>query len=141
MSRKYRQNGYQENDTRSERNENREARTFREGPRSPQMPGMEQVIRCSNCGAKIPKASSDDIELKTACPKCKAFLHTCKHCAYFDPSQLFECTQPVLKRIERKDLPAKCDSFEIRTTVEKITSTRSNAPVSARDAFDNLFDS
>ena len=140
MSRKYRQNGYQDNDERKERNNSRSPRTFREGPRSPRMPGMEQVIRCSNCGAKIPKASSDDIELKSQCPKCEAYLHTCKHCAYFDPSRQFECTQSVSKRIERKDLPANCEFFDIRTTVEKITSTSSNAPASARDAFENLFD-
>ena len=140
MNRKYRQNGYQDNDTKREPKENRSPRTFREGPRSPQMPGMEQVIRCSNCGTKIPRTSSDDLELKTTCPKCGAFLHSCKHCAYFDPGQRFECTQTIPKRIERKDLPAKCNLFEIRTTVEKITSTRSNAPVSAKDAFDNLFD-
>jgi len=141
MSRKYRQNGYQDNDTRNERTENRGPRTFSEGPRSPRMPGMEQVIRCSNCGAKIPKAASDDIELKSTCPKCQAFLHSCKHCAYFDPSERFECTQQITKRIARKDLPAKCDFFEIRTTVEKITSSSSNAPASARDAFESLFDS
>ena len=140
MSRRYRQNGYQENDSRRDRGEKRNTRSFRDGPRSPQMPGMEQVIRCSNCGAKIPKASSDDVDLKSTCPKCDAFLHSCKHCAYFDPSQRFECTQPVPKRIERKDLPANCDLFEIRTTVEKITSSNGNRPESAREAFDNLFD-
>jgi len=141
MSRKYRQNGYQDNGHRyEERNENRAPRTFRDGPRSPRMPGMEQVIRCSNCGAKITRADSEDIELKSTCPKCQAYLHTCKHCAYLDPSRRFECTQPVPRRIERKDLPAKCDFFEIRTTVEKITSTN-NAPNSARDAFESLFNS
>ena len=140
MNRKYRQNGYQDNDTKSERKESRSPRTYRDGPRSPQMPGMEQVIRCSNCGAKIPRASSDDIELNSICPKCNAFLHTCKHCAYFDPSQRFECTQQIPKRIARKDLPAKCDLFEIRTTVEKITSTQNKTPESARDAFNDLFD-
>jgi NAD-dependent SIR2 family protein deacetylase len=140
MNRKYRQNGYQDNDTRSERKESRGPKTYRDGPRSPQMVGMEQVIRCSNCGTKIPRASSDDIELNSTCPKCNASLHTCKHCAYFDPSQRFECTQPVTKRIERKDLPAKCDLFEIRTTVEKVTSTRNKTPESARDAFNDLFD-
>ena len=143
MSRKYRQNGYQDYDERPDRSNNRGnrgPRGFREGPRSPRMPGMEQVIRCSNCGAKIPKASSDDIDLKSTCPKCQAYLHTCKHCAYFDPSRQFECSQPVPKRIERKDLPARCGFFEIRTTVEKITSTSSNAPASAKEAFDSLFD-
>jgi len=141
MSRKYRQNGYQDNDSRNDRKENRGDRPMRDGPRSPRMPGMERVIRCSNCGAKIPKSSSDDVELKSTCPKCEAYLHSCKHCAFFDPSQRFECTQPVPKRIERKDLPAKCEFFEIRTTVEKITSTNGNSPASARDAFENLFNS
>lgn len=143
MSRKYRQDGYQDNDSRQERSENRSsgARPFRDGPRSPRMVGMEQVIRCANCGAKISRADSDDVELKSTCPKCGAFLHSCKHCAYFDPSQRFECTEQIPKRIARKDLPAKCEYFSIRTTVEKITSTSSNTPESARDAFESLFNS
>lgn len=139
MSRKYRQDGYQDYDRETDRRAPKRESTFRDGPRSPRMMGVEKVVRCSNCGAKIPQAALDDIELQSTCPKCGAYLHTCKHCAYFDPSQRFECTQPITKRIERKDLPAKCDFFEIRTTVEKITSSSKNSPQSAKEAFEDLF--
>ena len=137
MSQKYRQHGYQ--DSSGEREKRRtQPKGLREGPKSPQMPGFHEVRRCALCGVSLPRSFSD-IEVSSQCPKCKASLHTCKNCVYLDPGVRFECSQPITEPISSKDAGNDCRYFEVRTTVEKMTTTGSEKPQDARDAFDNLF--
>jgi hypothetical protein len=141
MSQKYRQQGYQDFDRKvSEPRRSPRNSASREGPRSPRMPGMRKVVKCANCGTAVsPKLG--EITPAVQCPKCSADLHSCKNCAYFDPGARFECSQPITQRVSPKDKSADCELFEIRSSVEKIT-TSSQAkvdPTDARDAFENLF--
>ena len=100
---------------------------------------MTTVVKCAICGGRI-KTAIDEISLESRCPKCSADLHTCKNCSFFDPASRFECAQPVLKRIFPKDKRADCEYFEIRTIVEKVTtSSDSRNPDDARAAFEDLF--
>ncbi|MFQ5929088.1 MAG: hypothetical protein ACE5MK_05275 [Acidobacteriota bacterium] len=138
MGRKYRQPGYEEGS--EERRESRRSRgkPLREGPRSPRMAGFHKVMRCAMCGTHLPP-SFTDVTFSSRCPKCGTDLHTCKNCVYFDPSSRFECTQPIPEWIPRKDVRNDCQYFEARTTVEKITTSGSQKPQDAREAFENLF--
>lgn len=145
MTRKYRQHGYQDND----RGREKQQKTPRPqaGPkefRAPRMPGFQDVLRCSICGAIIPPPV--EIARDSRCPKCQADLHTCKNCRHFDTSAQFECTQPILERIYRKDTRNECQYFDPRMSVERETKDGgagsgkpSVSPSSARTAFDNLF--
>ena len=134
MDRKYRQRGYQDSGDNRERSERRPAKKPENfGPRTPNMPGKREVVRCSSCAAILPP----EIDLNSKCPQCKADLHSCKQCSYFDVSSRFECTQPVSARIPKKDLNNQCSFFAPRTTVERETS--SSKPLDARAAFENLF--
>jgi len=138
---KYRQPGYHDRDreSRGERRPPSEPRPKREGPRSPQMTGFHQVVRCSTCGTTLP-AGFGDITALSQCPKCKADLHTCRNCVFFDPSSRFECSQPIELRVSRKDTRNTCESFEIRSTVEKqTTSSTPRPPLDPREAFERLF--
>src|SRR6266849_9407803 len=108
MSRKYRQKGYM-----SESEERKPQPRAGKGPndisrdvRSPVMPGFREVFRCALCGTAIPAQMG--VTAESQCPKCKADLHTCKNCVYFDPSQRFECLQTILERIVKKDLRNQC---------------------------------
>jgi hypothetical protein len=157
---KYRQHGYQDSD-RSEKREKREprertaplprpARQDQIGPRTPHMVGTVMRTRCSICGnALVP--SSDP---KAKCPKCGFELHCCKQCVHFDTSARFECTQPIIERIPKKDALNDCKFYECRVTVEKDTapiappapaavqreySGSAARPTDARRAFDDLF--
>jgi hypothetical protein len=58
---------------------------------------------------------------------------------YFDPSSRFECNQPIAERISRKDVRNDCQSYAIRVTMEKETSTGAARVNDARKAFENLF--
>src|SRR5690242_1814952 len=93
--RKYRQRGYMDNDREEERPKPQSKPREREGPRSPRMMAFEQKVKCAACGATIAAAVGAD----TDCPKCKASLHTCRMCTFFDPGARFECRKPITARI------------------------------------------
>ncbi len=140
MSPKYRQPGYQDRGDEPQKRSSsldkpsRKDNTF--GPRPLQMPGTRTVSRCSQCGTLLQAVT----EPTGACSKCGFELHSCKQCTYFDPSSRFECMQPIVERVARKDARNACPSYSMRVMVEKETSTP--GPVSSNDArraFENLF--
>jgi hypothetical protein len=132
--RKYRQRGYQDDD-RGERKEKAKPpsapREERIGPRTPNMPGFREVVRCSRCGSLVGQLTD------ARCKRCGADLHSCAQCANFDTSARFECTQAIPARISPKDAHNECELFAPRVTVER--ETGSTAPTGARKAFDDLF--
>lgn len=139
--RKYRQRGYQDDDRDRERGpkappppREREPRGRPPAePRKVNMPGFQEVIRCSRCGALV----TDGIGFETRCTRCGSDLHSCAQCVHFDTSARFECRQPIEARVAPKDAKNACAAFEARVTVERITTQP--APSSARKAFDDLF--
>jgi hypothetical protein len=134
MERKYRQRGYMDRDR-----EEKQRRPFQpQGPkefRSKAMPGFREVFRCAMCGS----VGSLEIGFESQCPKCKADLHSCKQCAFFDASARFECTRPILERILNKSTRNQCGFFEGKKSVERETSSSSSRPKDARQAFEDLF--
>ena len=151
MERKYKHRGYMSHEDEERPREqrtpaSRPARLDRLGPKTPRMVGTVLRARCSNCGAVLAPGFSPAGQ----CPRCQAELHSCKQCVHFDTGARFECTQPILERITKKDARNECTFFEFRTTVEKDTSpvAVASAPVvpsanprpnDARKAFEDLF--
>jgi hypothetical protein len=140
--RKYRQRGYQD-DGRPARQEHRPAEKKEYTPRGQpptapktfNMPGFREVVRCRGCGHELTVALAWSPE--GHCPRCNAELHTCAQCVSFDTGSPLECQQQIPLRISPKDARNTCTVFEPRTTVER--ETKSAAPTSARKAFDDLF--
>ncbi len=149
MGRKYRQQGYQDSDRERDRARQRsgpmQSRRSIDGPRSPRMPGYQEVMRCSLCGNLIQAVTN--IAADGQCSKCGADLRTCKNCRHFDTGARLECTQPIPARIMAKDKRNDCSYFEPRTSVERETKTTVRvsspqepaSPGDARSAFDALF--
>ena len=137
--RKYRQRGYMDSDREPQRSkpeskpQSKPLDRDREGPRSPKMMAFGETVKCSSCGAKAPT----NITLVSSCPNCKADLHTCRQCTYFDPGARFQCSKTIPARIVNKNARNVCELFAPRTVVERQTS--SGAPTDARQAFANLF--
>jgi hypothetical protein len=105
-----------------------------------QMPGFQEVLRCALCGAVVPPPV--EIHPDSQCPKCRADLRCCKNCRNFDTGARFECTEPILERITKKDVRNLCEYFVARTSIERETRDSgggSAKPIDARSAFDNLF--
>jgi len=142
--RKYRQRGYMDNDREPQRpraqspqspqSNPRENPRDREGPRSPKMMAFGETVKCSSCGAKAPP----QIKADSTCTNCRADLHTCRQCAYFDPGARFQCSKTITVRIVNKNANNTCELFAPRTVVERQTSS-GGAPTDARQAFANLF--
>jgi len=132
--RKYRQRGYQDSGGAREPREKRPGpRPESFGPRTPNMPGKREVIRCASCATILPPG----LDMNGKCLKCGFELHSCKMCAYFDTSARYECTRPITARLPRKDVQNHCHLYMVRSTVERETS--SFRPLDARAAFENLF--
>jgi ribosomal protein S27E len=139
---KYRQRGYRD-EPREPRRDQKPAEKKEYAPRgqSPiapktfNMPGFREVVRCARCGHELTVASAWSSE--GTCGRCGADLHSCAHCVHFDSAAPFECQKPIPARISPKDARNTCPLFEPRTTVER--ETKSAAPPSARKAFDDLF--
>ncbi len=144
--RKYRQYGYQDS-SRPDRERASGARPRRppeprdprmpRDPKVPNMPGFREVVRCARCGALESVAIGPD----SACRSCGAALHSCAHCASFDPGAVFECRQKIPVRISPKDARNTCTLFAARVQVERETGSTpvSREPSGARKAFDDLF--
>lgn len=147
MGRKYKQPGYQSTDEETGRAKKQpRVRKALDGPRSPRMPGFQELMRCAMCGHIMP--TSLKITGESQCSKCQADLRSCKHCRHFDTGAHLECTQPIVVRIMTKDLRNDCEYFDPRTSVERETSSPGNGhspgpapnrPKDARSAFDDLF--
>ena len=136
--RKYRQRGYQDDRDRDRQKPPapKGPRPERDGPRTPNLMGSHEVFRCGRC-ARIQTA---DVGLEDRCPQCGVDLHACVQCASFDPGSTFECMQAIPARISPKDVRNTCALFGARTTFERQTgSTPAAGPVSAQQAFDDLF--
>ena len=132
--RKYRHRGYMDNDREPQRPKPQsQPRERSEGPRSPRMMAFGESVKCSSCGAK----ASPNISLESSCENCKADLHTCRQCTYFDPSARFQCSKPITVRIVNKNARNTCELFAPRAVVERETS--SGPPKDARQAFAKLF--
>ncbi|HEY8226840.1 MAG TPA: hypothetical protein VIG25_16280 [Pyrinomonadaceae bacterium] len=136
--RKYRQRGYMENDREPQRpkSQSRPPQSKphdREGPRSPKMMAFGEKVKCAACGAPAPP----NINVNSSCANCRAELHTCRQCTYFDPSARFECRKTIKVRIVNKNARNTCELFAPRTIVERETS--SGTPNDARQAFAKLF--
>jgi hypothetical protein len=134
MDRKYRQRGYQGSG--EERRKDRpHPRTDNFGPKTPQMPVKRLLARCARCG-KVLAAGFDP---NGRCPHCGFELHSCKQCTHFDTSARFECTQPILVRIAKKDARNECRYYSPRMTLERQTSPDSTRTEDPRKAFEALF--
>jgi len=134
MDRKYKQRGYMDSGGERERTEHKPAKKLENfGPRTPNLPGKREVVRCASCAALLPAG----IDYTGKCPRCGFELHSCKQCAFFDTASRFECSQPVSARLPKKDARNHCNFYSPRATIERETS--SSRPPDARAAFENLF--
>lgn len=118
---KYRQKGYQEENTEN-KEPIKESRAKQElGFGSRPSPRIEtrytELTRCSNCSTIID--TTLNIGFNEQCKKCGVDLHSCKNCRYFDPGARFECQKPIEMRVTKKFDGNMCMQFSMKVSVEK----------------------
>lgn len=140
MERKYKHKGYQEEQSTPAPTRQKSVGF---GPSSKIETRFVEVVRCSNCSNIIDTLGA--ISFTDQCNKCKADLHSCKNCAFFDPAARFECKKPIQARIPKKAERNMCMQFQMKVSVEKLQSSLEyhrrpkEAPSAARQAFEALF--
>lgn len=68
---------------------------------------------CWKCGAAQPELLLPLARL-AECPSCRAQLHVCRMCRYYDPRSAQQCREPVADAVTDKERANFCGYFQIR---------------------------
>jgi hypothetical protein len=150
VSRKYRQQGYQDSDRDREqerprqdprRDLTREERIQKRSLRHAIDREANEVVRCHVCGRNVDAFGT--IELDTSCPHCSAPLHCCRTCQHFDSGARHQCRADIEKPIGDKTKANRCGQYAARLVLD-VTGRRSRSgggrgSGDPRSQFENLF--
>lgn len=89
---------------------------------------------CWKCGAAV-AASKPTIARTDECVVCRADLHVCRLCVFFDERVSRQCREPVADEVTDKTRANFCGYFEVRANAHRNDS----AAASTRAALDKLF--
>lgn len=73
---------------------------------------MSELI-CFSCGKAVQYQGK--VGRREDCPHCRADLHCCRNCQFFDRASYNECREPSADRVQEKDRSNFCDYFQPRT--------------------------
>ncbi len=87
------------------------------------------TLFCFNCNKEIPVSIS--VGRRDECPQCRADVHVCKNCEFYDPKSYNECREPQADVVKEKDRANFCDYFSPRqgsgSGVDKAAALRAAA--------------
>ena len=89
---------------------------------------------CHRCKKEIPETLP--IGRREECPSCKADLHCCRNCAFFDPTVSKQCREPVAEHVKDKERANYCDYFDFAQARSTGDGVRTDQ---ARKALEDLF--
>jgi hypothetical protein len=90
---------------------------------------------CHACGQGI--STGKKIGRRDVCPLCRADLHCCLNCAFYDVSVSKQCREPAAELVKEKSRANFCDYFVF---TELRPAKRSDSEVDkARKELDDLF--
>lgn len=70
---------------------------------------MAETLNCWKCGAALPDAN---IARSDECASCRAQLHVCRLCRFYDPKVSQACREPVADPVNDKERANFCGYFE-----------------------------
>jgi len=73
------------------------------------MPEGAPLKTCHACGRDLQVKGR--ISRTEQCPFCRADLHCCKSCSFFDPAQSKQCREPAAELVRDKTKANFCDFF------------------------------
>ena len=97
---------------------------------------MSQKLHCWSCGAGI---EDEPMPLSTyaACPQCRAQLHTCRMCRYWNPRLHSDCDEPRAESVSDREKANFCDWLVLQS--ERRTAAQAKEPAASRSELDKLF--
>jgi len=91
---------------------------------------------CAACGCSL--APRERVGRRDTCPGCGAELHSCRQCAFRDPSAYNECGEPQAERVLDKDRSNFCEYFTPRSVASAAAEGKrggsGGGPRDSRDA-------
>jgi len=97
---------------------------------------MTDALVCWKCGTPI-----DDWPLPLSrhaeCSACRAELHVCRLCRFYDTSVAKHCREPIAEEVKDKERANFCDYFEARPGAYRPRDP--SAVDAARNQLDTLF--
>lgn len=91
---------------------------------------------CWKCGQPINDLSLP-ISRTDYCPSCRAELHVCHQCHFYNPKMAHQCYEPIAEQIDNKERANFCGYFQLSHTAHHPPSNDSDH---AKVALDNLFE-
>ena len=74
------------------------------------MTSADRDIACHACGAAIALA---EIGVRDVCERCRAYLHSCRQCDFYEPGAHNDCREPSAERVVEKERANFCDFFQL----------------------------
>ena len=71
---------------------------------------MNEALQCWKCGASL-AALSLPLGGRDQCPSCRAELHVCRLCRFFDPRVAQQCREPMAEDVRSKERANFCGYF------------------------------
>ena len=71
---------------------------------------MNGTLQCWKCGASL-AALALPLGRRDACPSCRAELHVCRLCRFFDPRVAQQCREPLAEDVRDKARANFCGYF------------------------------
>lgn len=90
---------------------------------------MDTKLVCFSCNKEL--SFSGKIGRREECPHCRADVHVCKNCEFYDPKVYNECRETQADVVKEKDRANFCDFFSPRKggagAVDKAAALRAAA--------------
>lgn len=96
---------------------------------------MDCVVTCFSCGTKT--AFAGTVSREATCETCRAYLHCCRNCRFYDTAAYNECREPMAERVVDKEAANFCDYFV--PVADSEPARIAGAGTGAKEALDKLF--
>ncbi len=96
---------------------------------------MKHGIACWKCGAEL-EALTLPFGRRDECPACRAELHVCRLCEFYDRSKAKHCREPIADEVSDKTRANFCGYFRARPGAWQAPD---EAASRAKAALDSLF--
>ena len=98
---------------------------------------MTQTLSCWKCGASLAEVLVPFARV-AECPGCRADLHVCRMCEFFDPGVRRGCREPVAEEVSDRERANFCGYFT--PVAGQGPGAEDGASRPARAELDNLFE-
>ena len=69
-------------------------------------------MRCAQCNLERVVAPGERLGFRETCEACGADLHSCVHCAHYDPGAYNDCREPSSEFVSDRERANRCDWFQ-----------------------------